>query len=177
MHMFSVQISLPVVWTVQLHPWCWRTLLYSLISSRENSIHLLQLEPVTTIRHFFLYHQVPISVRWTEVACNEKFAWDTSIHDQPWILNPRAFNLEFNALSSQWHTPIRNSDNPSKIVSLAVHVCIVVNKVWYMPICSIARPLYLCIKSDSSLCLSTESDIHSYFTACIHPHIVMLWFW
>ena len=55
-----------------LHPWYCNSLLYSIISSRENSAHFLQLTPFTILQ--FSFHQVPITARWTEAVWNEKCA-------------------------------------------------------------------------------------------------------
>ena len=48
------------------------SLLYSLISSGENSAHFLQLMPFTILQ--FSFHQVSITAGWAEAVRNEKFA-------------------------------------------------------------------------------------------------------
>ena len=58
-----------------LHPRYWNSLLYSLISSGENSAHFLQLMPFTCTILQLSFHQVPITAGWAEAVRNEKLAW------------------------------------------------------------------------------------------------------
>ena len=70
MCMFIVWHPIKFSWFHNLHPWYWNSLLYSIISSEENSAHFLKTMPFTSLH--FSFHQVPITVGWTEAAWYER---------------------------------------------------------------------------------------------------------
>ena len=58
--------------------------IYGLISTGENSVYFLELIPFTIFQ--FLFHQVPITAKWTEAVWCERFMPNTSTHEIPSVI-------------------------------------------------------------------------------------------
>ena len=79
-HVYSPDMTMSSVDCTILHSWHSNTFLHYHLSGK-NSMHVLQLEPITTIC-FILFHQVVIDPGLTAAACNEKYTCTSTQNKQ-----------------------------------------------------------------------------------------------
>ena len=102
-HVYILEISLGIQWTVQLYPWYWNTLcLWSHLLWGEFRIF-----SAAVVNHYnsaSFFHTMYLSLLCGYRQHGMRSLPDIFGHNQHWKSNPRPFNLESNARSTQPHS-------------------------------------------------------------------------